>query len=329
MTATKVPDSVRLQARLELLSILRCRECGGVGFQSGETADCLQCRQCASTIPVRAGIPRMVDAPAADVARRTQDSFGYEWTEFSDWRQSGDLNFREYFTGLDPVSVRSQRVLDAGCGMGRHARFMADLARVVVAVDFSSAIDSAARNVSDKPNVQCVQADITALPFADNTFDYVYSIGVLHHIDNTPGALASVVRKARPGGRVRVYLYWKRHGWSGALLRAVTLLRRVTTRMPLPTLKLVCWPLSVALSAVAVMPYRLFDRAGFKWHRTLPLYAYAKYPFAILYNDQFDRLSAPLEQRFDREEVRAMMQHAGLQDVTVYPHFGWIAEGVR
>ncbi len=54
---------------------------------------------------------------------------------------------------------------------------MADSVGHLVAVDFSDAIDQAARNVSDRRNVDCVQADVMSLPFDDETFDYVYSIG--------------------------------------------------------------------------------------------------------------------------------------------------------
>ena len=51
--------------------------------------------------------------------------------------------------------------------------------------------------------------------------------------------------------------------------------------------------------------------------------------FAFWYNDQFDRFSAPLEQRFDRDEVVRLLEGAGLHDVTVHPSFGWVGEGTR
>jgi hypothetical protein len=49
----------------------------------------------------------------------------------------------------------------------------------------------------------------------------------------------------------------------------------------------------------------------------------------VLYNDQFDRLSAPLEKRYDASEVRALLEAAGLRDVRVFARFGWIGEGIR
>ena len=56
---------------------------------------------------------------------------------------------------------------------------------------------------------------------------------------------------------------------------------------------------------------------------------YAKYSFTVLYNDQFDRFSAPIEKRYDPDEVRELLRAAGLSDVQVRPCFGWIADGIK
>jgi hypothetical protein len=60
---------------------------------------------------------------------------------------------------------------------------------------------------------------------------------------------------------------------------------------------------------------------------SLPLGTYAGYPFGVLLNDQVDRLSAPLERRFTAAEVRALLESAGLEDITVMSHHGWVAGG--
>ena len=289
----------------------------------------LRCLGCASTVPVVGGIPRFVRQPAGDVARRTQASFGYEWTHFNDWKPSGETNFNDYFAGTDLAELNGRLVLDAGCGMGRHARQIAAHAGRVVAVDFSRAIDQASRNTAPLGNVDCLQADLLRLPLVDAGFDYVYSLGVLHHIDETTQALAALAAKVRPGGRLRIYLYWKRHGWRGWLLKGVSLIRRMTTRLPLPLLRLLCWPLSVVLYVGVILPYRVLSRLGLKGHESWPLFVYTKYPFTVLYNDQFDRFSAPIEKRYDPDEVRQLLERAGLRDVTVRPCFGWVGEGVR
>jgi SAM-dependent methyltransferase len=292
-------------------------------------AEMLACSRCGRKVPVVHGIPRFVDVPADETAKRTQESFGYEWTHFNDWRQSGETNFNDYFEGIDLQSLDGRSVLDAGCGMGRHARQIAPFAGRVVAVDFSRAIEQAARNVSDLVNVDCVQADLLTLPIADASFDFVYSLGVLHHLDEPERALQGLVSKLRPGGKLRVYLYWKRHGWRGRLLSLATLARRVTTRMPLGLLRAACWVLSVILYFAVVLPYRVLTLAGVRRHESWPLFVYSKYPFNVLYNDQFDRFSAPIEKRYDPQEVRKLLEAAGLRDVSIRPCFGWVADGVK
>ena len=122
---------------------------------------------------------------------------------------------------------------------------MPDRSRLMPAVSWPST--SAARsirraqNTAGLENIHCVQADLLALPLASASFDFVYSLGVLHHLADTERALAGLVDKVRPGGKLRIYLYWKRHGWQGALLSVVTLARRVTVRMPFGLLRLCCF----------------------------------------------------------------------------------------
>ena len=315
--------------RSDLITLLRCPACsGGFSPPAGDPSR-LSCASCGRVVPVIDGIPRFGTVADDPLARSTQDSFGYEWTAFGDWRPSGAANFEQYFGDLDPESLRGWTVLDAGCGMGRHARQVGDHAHFVVAMDFSRAIDQAARNVAELKNIACVQADVFTPPFADGSFDFVYSLGVLHHVDETALAVRRLTAKLKPGGRFRLYLYWKRRGVSGFMLRAVSLLRRVTTRLPFGVLRALCWMLSVIIFGLVVIPYRLLTWLGVRRHASWPLFLYARYPFRVLYNDQFDRFSAPLEKRYDAEEVSALLQAAGLEQVRVWPSFGWMGEGVR
>jgi SAM-dependent methyltransferase len=306
--------------------LLRCPECQHqLVLPAGE----LKCTGCAAVYPIRAGIPRFVATPAGEIAKRTQASFGYEWSEFNDWQPSGATNFQQYFSDFDLSWLGGRTVLDAGCGIGRHARHIAQYAGRVVAMDFSQAIDYAARNTADLSNVTCIQGDITRPPVADEAFDLVYSLGVLHHIANAESAARRLLAKVKPGGRLRIYLYWKRHGLSAIALRAVDRMRQVTTRMPFPVLKAFCWILSVKLWLGVVLPYRALSACAIRWHEKWPLAVYARYPFGVIYNDQFDRFSAPIEQRWSEDEVRRLMARLGLCDVRVVPSFGWIAEGTK
>lgn len=312
-----------------LVQLLACPRCRAAFAESSTTPEALVCPACGRRVPVTNGIPRFVDVPDTVDARRTQASFGYEWTHFNDPTPSGTTNFNDYFEGFDLSSLNGLVVLDAGCGMGRHARQVAPYAGALLALDFSAAIEQAARNTAGLPNVQCVQADLTRLPLRSGAFDFVYSLGVLHHIADTEGTLRGLVSKLKPGGRLRIYLYWKRTGLVGFLLSLVTAARVVTTRLPFPVLRFLCWCLSVLLFGLVVVPYKLAAAVGLHTFDRWPLFVYARYPFNVLYNDQFDRFSAPIEKRYSPDDVRALLERVGLSNISIRPCFGWIADGVR
>jgi ubiquinone/menaquinone biosynthesis C-methylase UbiE len=96
------------------------------------------------------------------------------------------------------------RILDAGCGFCYHTVRLARCAAQITAVDFSPAALDAARHtiaeagIADK--VELKQADLTALPFDDSSFDFVVSWGVIMHVPEMEKALAELARVLKPGG---------------------------------------------------------------------------------------------------------------------------------
>jgi 2-polyprenyl-3-methyl-5-hydroxy-6-metoxy-1,4-benzoquinol methylase/uncharacterized protein YbaR (Trm112 family) len=349
-----------------LINLLRCIECGDALVFEEATADAgylglgpdglLRCHGCGELYPVIGGTARMLDRagraqlsrdyPAAGVSQfddreastprnadaavkqQTAESFAYEWGHFGAPRREWRKNFLDYMRPHGTEFFRDLLLLDVGAGSGRHSAQAAALGARVVAVDLGRSIDVTRSNVP--PTALTVQADAERLPFAHGTFDFVMSIGVLHHLPEPHRALQSLVQYARPGGRVRVYLYWQpERDWHRRVLKLVTAVRRLTVRMPHRLLHQLCYPLAAALWVGVVLPYRgLRSRSRLRrLADTLPLQTYADYPFEVLVNDQFDRFSAPLERRYTRIQVEAMLRDAGLENVSVMPNYGWIGEG--
>jgi SAM-dependent methyltransferase len=264
--------------------------------------------------------------------RETARSFGYEWQAFSEILPDYETNFRWYFERFTPDTFKGKRVLDAGCGTGRHTYYVSQTAREVVAMDLSQAIEVAARNNRDKPNAHFIQADIYHPPFPPDSFDFVYSLGVLHHLPDPEKGFRSILKLLRRGGFMNIYLYWNLEGeaaWRRGLLRVVTGARQITTRMPHTLLKKVSWVIAAGFETAFVTPARILER--FKLTRPLadrmPLGHYRKYSFRVLYTDQFDRFSAPIENRYSRAEVAGWFERARLKDVVILGGQGWRASG--
>jgi ubiquinone/menaquinone biosynthesis C-methylase UbiE len=109
---------------------------------------------------------------------------------------------------------RDRDVLEVGVGMGAdHLEWAKAAPRSLTGVDLTPRAIEFTRSRFDvyglTSRLEC--ADAERLPFADDSFDVVYSWGVLHHSPNTPKAINEVFRVLRPGGIARVMIY---HRWS-------------------------------------------------------------------------------------------------------------------
>jgi SAM-dependent methyltransferase len=111
-------------------------------------------------------------------------------------------------------STAERDLLEIGVGLGTdHVRFARAGAKLT-GVDLTErGIELVQRRLElEELDSNLITADAERLPFPDQSFDVVYSWGVLHHTPNTPRAVAEAIRVLRPGGVIRVMLY-ARHSW--------------------------------------------------------------------------------------------------------------------
>jgi SAM-dependent methyltransferase len=211
-----------------LLSLLRCPSCQNQLTTEKKLG--FHCSLCEKSFPVVRGVPRFVDA------RNYADSFGFQWQRYArTWmdeanRRDAEVNFRRQ-TGLTPEELCGKLVLDVGCGMGRFSEVATRWGANVVGVDLSAAAEVAAYNLNGR-EFAALQADVFALPFAPGTFDYIYSIGVLHHTPDCEQAFKALPRYLKPGGHIAIWVYSGYNKWY----RFTDIYRKVTHRLSARTL---------------------------------------------------------------------------------------------
>jgi len=264
---------------------------------------------------------------------RTVEGFGYEWTKFD---QSGadpgeqQRLFELYFARFPWATLPPRAVgFDLGCGSGRWAHFVAERVETLVAVDASPAAIAVARRNAERCSF--VVASAGDLPFAPDSMDFGYSLGVLHHTPDPARGLADAVARLKPGAPFLVYLYYaldNRPRWFRALWRATDGARRVISRSPAP----VRYAVSQVIAALVYLPLARLARARERRGHdvgSLPLSAYRNRTFYTMRTDALDRFGTRLERRFTRDEIRELLAGAGLREIVVDGPPYWMGIGRR
>lgn len=273
----------------------------------------------------------------SNIDERTVAGFGEEWARFDqsdvppdELARLFDAYFSEFPWGQLPKDAVG---FDLGCGSGRWARLAAPRVGTLHCIDASqAALGVAQRSLASLPNVQFHQASVGDLPFEPGTMDFGYSLGVLHHVPDTADAIASCVKLLKPGAPFLVYLYYRfdnRPAWFRWLWELSDVGRRRISKLPLDRRHLVTdaiaagvyWPLARAARRLETLG---LDVAA------MPLSAYRDKSFYTMRTDALDRFGTGLEQRFTRNEIEAMMKHAGLTNIRFRDGVPfWCAVGTR
>ncbi|MGD0391970.1 MAG: class I SAM-dependent methyltransferase [Acidimicrobiales bacterium] len=308
----------------EIIERLRCPACG-------EPVDDAGCRgevSCTAghRYAMRDGyLDCSRDAVADGSTDRTFASFGFEWNNFDEVRDEDETFAEVYFKDIDLSSLEGKVGLDAGCGKGRYTRFLAEHLGATAALDGSSAVEAAARNLAGLPSVLVVKSDLRDAPFAPGSFDFISSLGVLHHLDDPREGFDRLLTYLVPGGRILLYLYSRppTPGLRSMALSLASALRTVTVHLPHRLLKALSGPVAACLYAGIVVPGAYGDRRGVGVLSALPMNAYRGKPFRSLVLDTFDRLSAPVEHRYLWKELAPWFADTGLVVDAARDETGW------
>jgi SAM-dependent methyltransferase len=270
-----------------------------------------------------------------NVDLKVVEGFGDEWAAYDQKALSDSerlLMFRDYF-GIFPFETLPKDAVgfDLGCGSGRWALLVADRVGTLHCIDPSSKAVGVARNaLAEHSNVTFHIGSANEMPLEDDSQDFGYSLGVLHHIPDTAAGLRAAIKKLKPGAPFLLYLYYRfdnRPAWFRMLWQASELGRWVISKLPFVLKKamteLIALTIYLPLSRLSKLGHGLgYDVSS--W----PLSWYKDKSYFSLRTDAHDRFATRLERRFTKIEIDALMQSSGLTDIqfsSTQPH--WVAVG--
>jgi SAM-dependent methyltransferase len=259
------------------------------------------------------------------VDRDIQFSFGEEWQKYSAILPEHEEEFNQYFDLIDLGSLRNLRVCDLGCGNGRWSYFLKNRCRELILIDFSDSIFVARSNLRDSDRCLFFMGDLTQLPFKEDFAEFLFCLGVLHHL---PLDCLETTRNIKTYAPIfLIYLYYSldnRPFYFSFLLRMITLLRLTVSKIKNRYFRsCFTWMVGIVLYAPLVWLGKTFSPWGAA--KYIPLYeSYKGKSLQRIRQDVYDRFFTTIEQRCSRKEIGMLkdtFQEIKISEQIPYWHF--------
>lgn len=271
----------------------------------------------------------------ANLDKNVVAGFGDEWERFDQSELSTAEHkkmFENYFNIFPWDKLPENAVgFDLGCGSGRWAKLVAPRVGKLHLIDPSDALKVAKRNLKDFGNCEFYNASVEAIPLEDNSQDFGYSLGVLHHIPDTEEGLRACIAKLKKNAPFLLYLYYRfdnRPAWFRAIWKISDIIRKVISKLP-HSLRYFA---SQILAGTVYFPLarisKILENFGVNVVK-IPLSQYRNNSFYTMRTDALDRFGTRLEKRFTKAEIREMMENCGLKDIKFSETSFWTAVGYK
>ena len=257
-----------------------------------------------------------------NIDKKTVEDFGEEWNKYNQssihdeelkklWNQYFDM------FSFEELSNDSEG-FDMGCGSGRWAKFVANKVHLLNCIDPSEkALNVAKRNLSNFSNIRYFNASVNDNILKENSQDFGYCLGVLHHIPDTLEGIKACAKLLKKNAPFILYLYYNfenRSFFFKLIWRLSDFIRKIISSLS-PKTKI------FITSIIAYLIYYPLARFVFISEKlgidvsNLPLSDYRNKPIYFMKTDALDRFGTRLEKRFSKDEIKRMLQEAGFRDI--------------
>ncbi|OGY93545.1 MAG: hypothetical protein A2406_02845 [Candidatus Komeilibacteria bacterium RIFOXYC1_FULL_37_11] len=250
----------------------------------------------------------------------SSERFGYEWDKYNKVDPIYAEQFKNWVYPLNKEFFKDQKVLDAGCGMGRNSLWPLQWgASELLAFDFDKrSVKAAQENLKNFHNAKVVYQSIYDVDFSDY-FDIVFSIGVIHHLKDPKQALKNLVKSLKPDGTLLVWVYsYEGNEW---LVRIIDPIRKnITSKLPLNLVHF--------LSYFCSIPLYIFVKI-FKGPSGY-LKQISNFNFWHIHSIVFDQLIPEVANYWKKSEVNDLFSELDLKDLDVHQppnKSGWVIIG--
>ena len=257
-----------------------------------------------------------------NIDKKVVKDFGVEWDRFQQSELSLDelkKAWKPYF-GIFPMHELHENSIgfDMGCGSGRWAQFIANRVGTLNCIDPSSqALEVAKKNLSEFSNINFINASVGDDVLEEETQDFGYCLGVLHHVPDTLAGIKSCAMILKQNAPFLIYLYYDFENRSFVfkwIWKLSDLLRRVISQLP-SKVKVI---MAAIIALLVYFPLARFslvlEKLGINV-RGIPLSYYRDRHYYFMRTDALDRFGTRLEKRFSRQDITSMLTEAGFKDI--------------